>query len=81
MNIPTVWGGDARDCPGGVCGGVERVEAAETFLEREVAVDNEAVDTFCRFLGGAIIFVDAARLMFGFNTGITTTCTILREIT
>jgi len=33
---------------------VEAVEAADTFLEREVAVDNDAVDVFCRFRGGAI---------------------------
>jgi hypothetical protein len=37
-----------------VWGGVECVEAAETFLERDMSVDSEAVETFCRFRGGAI---------------------------
>ena len=35
-------------------GGVEWVDAADIFLERELAVDCEAVDTFCRFRGGAM---------------------------
>ena len=34
---------------------MEWVEAAETFREREVTVDCEAVETFCRFRGGAIV--------------------------
>jgi len=34
------------------------VEAAETFLERDVAVvDWDTVDSFCRFRGGAIVVV------------------------
>lgn len=45
-NMPTLWGGDGHDCKGGVFGGVECVEAADTFLEREVAVDWDAVETF-----------------------------------
>ena len=31
------------------------MEAAETFRDRVVSVDCEAVDTFCRFRGGAIV--------------------------
>ena len=54
VNMPAPEGGDCRDWPGGVWGGVEWVDAAETFLEREVAVDCEAVDTFCRLRGGAM---------------------------
>jgi hypothetical protein len=38
-----------------VCGGVECVEAAEAFLESVISVEREAVDTFCRFRGGAIV--------------------------
>jgi hypothetical protein len=33
---------------------VEWVDAADTFLERDVAVDWEAVETFCRLRGGAM---------------------------
>jgi len=54
VNIPAPVGGDCRDWPGGVWGGVEWVDAADTFLERDVAVDWEAVETFCRLRGGAM---------------------------
>jgi hypothetical protein len=46
VNMPAPCGGDGRDWLGGVWGGVERVEAADTFLERDISVDCEAVDTF-----------------------------------
>ena len=53
--MPAGRGGDDGDWPGGVLGGVERVDAAETLRESEVAVDCDAVDTFCRLRGGAIV--------------------------
>jgi hypothetical protein len=52
--MPALWGGEGRAWLGGVLGGVECVEAAETLRESEVPVDCEAVDTFCRLRGGAI---------------------------
>jgi hypothetical protein len=54
VNIPRPCDGDVCDWLGGVCGGVECVEAAEAFLERVISVESEAVDTFCRLRGGAI---------------------------
>lgn len=55
-----------------MCGGVECVEAAEAFLERVISVEREAVDTFCRFRGGAIVFcvVDSLvlRLFWAFRS-------------
>jgi len=53
--MPAPCGGEGRDWPGGVLGGVEWVEAAETLRESEVAVDCDAVDTFCRLRGGAMV--------------------------
>jgi hypothetical protein len=55
LKIPAPAGGDCA-WAGGVFGGVECVEAAETLRERDVAVDCEALETFCRLRGGAIAF-------------------------
>jgi len=53
--MPVLCGGEGCDWSGGVLGGVEWVEAAETLRESEVAVDCDAVDTFCRLRGGAMV--------------------------
>jgi hypothetical protein len=53
LKIPALAGGDCA-WAGGVFGGVEWVEAAETLRERDVAVDCEALETFCRLRGGTM---------------------------